>query len=268
MLMDLIPQVSKVFSLIQQQEKQHQMLPCTFTRESMALLTRNAFTTFRPFNRLYCSHCKIQGHLLEDCFKAGNATPSICSNCYMSGHLTEKCYKLVGYLFGHKLHNKGRRPNVYTSQSNMIVAEDFSKNQIDKMNLILNQQKKILQLLHEKHKPADIYPFMAHNSTISMANFTSLPSMFGITTYLSTYSHICFDINNVPQIIDIGAIDHIICNTIFLYNVKLPNGLEVPVMHIGIVKLSKLITIESVLCVPLFAFNLFVAPALTKNISC
>jgi hypothetical protein len=71
MLMDPIPQVSKVFSLIQQQEKQHQMLPCTFTCESMALLTRNAFTTFRPFNRPYCLHCKIQGHLLEDVSKQG-----------------------------------------------------------------------------------------------------------------------------------------------------------------------------------------------------
>lgn len=75
---------------------------------------------------------------LGGCFKAGNATAPICSNCYMSGHLAEKCYKLVGYHFGHKLHNKGRRPNMYISQSNMIVVEDFPKNQIDKMNLISN----------------------------------------------------------------------------------------------------------------------------------
>lgn len=137
----------------------------------------------------------------------------------MSGHLAAKCYKLVGYHFGHKLHNKGRRPNMYISQSNMIVVEDFLKNQIDKMNLISNQYKKILQLLHEKHKPADIHPFMAHNSTISMANFISLPSMSGITTYLSIYSHICFDINNVPWIIDIGATDHIICSTTFFIKI-------------------------------------------------
>jgi hypothetical protein len=144
MLMDLIPQVSKVFSLIQQQKEQHQMLPCTSTPESMALLTKNTSTIFRPFNRPYCPHCKIQGHLLEDCFKVGNATPPTCSHCHMSGHSAEKCYNLVRHPPSHKLHNKGRRPNMHTRQSNMIVAKDFPKNQIDKMNLILNQYKKIL----------------------------------------------------------------------------------------------------------------------------
>jgi hypothetical protein len=186
----------------------------------------------------------------------------------MSGHLAEKCYKLVGYPPGHKLHNKGRRPNIHARQSNVIVGEDFPKNQVDKMNLISNQYQKILQLLHEKQNPADTHP--------PMANFTSLPSMSGITTCLSTYSHKSFDINNVPWIIDTGATDHMICNTVFFttvtatvsYNVKLPNGQEVPVTHIGTVKLSTLITLENVLCVPSFTFNLLSAPTLTRNVSC
>jgi len=100
--------------------------------------------------------------------------------------------------------------------------------------------------------------------------------MSGITTCLSTYSHKCFDINNVPWIIGTGVTNHMICSTIFFqkittivsYNVKLPNGQEVPVTHIDTVKLSKLITLENVLCVPSFAFNILSAPTLTKNVSC
>ena len=51
------------------------------------------------------------------------------------------------------------------------------------------------------------------------------------------------------------------------YNVKLSNGQEVPITHISIIKLSKLITLENVLCVLSFAFNLIIAPTLAKNVS-
>ncbi|KAF9684635.1 hypothetical protein SADUNF_Sadunf04G0139100 [Salix dunnii] len=168
MLMDPIPQVSKVFSLVQQQEKQHQMLLSTSAPDSMVLFTRNVSTPFKPFSKTYCSYCKIQGHSIEDCFKLGNSKPPICSHCNLSGHLAEKCYKLVGYPPGHKLYNRGKRPGVHTRQTNMVVAEDFPKNHVDKMDLISNQYQNILKLLHEKHSPVPNMP---------MANTTSLPSM-------------------------------------------------------------------------------------------
>jgi hypothetical protein len=177
------------------------MLLGTFTPDSMALFTRNTFTNFKIFNRPYCPHCKIQGHSLEDCFKAGNAKPPVCSHCNMSGHLAEKCFKLVVYPPGHKLYNKGKRPNIHTRQANMIIAEDFPKNHVDKMDLIPNQFQKILQLLHEKHNSADTHFSIAPNSTVPMANVansTNLPSMSGIATCLSTSAHKVFDITNVP----------------------------------------------------------------------
>uniref|UniRef100_A0A6N2LXX9 CCHC-type domain-containing protein n=1 Tax=Salix viminalis TaxID=40686 RepID=A0A6N2LXX9_SALVM len=169
MLMDPIPQVSKVFSLVQQQEKQHQMLLGTSASDSMALLSRNMSTNFKPFNRPYCHHSKIQGHALEDCFKEGNAKPPTCSHCNQNGHLAEKCYKLLGYPPGHKLYNRVKRPNIHTRQTNMVAAEDFSKNHTEKMDLISTQYQKILQLLHEKHNPTTNTHFsMASNPTSSI----------------------------------------------------------------------------------------------------
>ncbi|KAA8544944.1 hypothetical protein F0562_019661 [Nyssa sinensis] len=58
--------------------------------------------------RPYCTHCKIQGHTLENCFKVGNATPPLCTHCNMSSHSVEKCYKLNGYPPSHKLHGKNK----------------------------------------------------------------------------------------------------------------------------------------------------------------
>lgn len=56
----------------------------------------------------YCSHCKIPGHVLENCFKAGNAKPPTCSHCDMIGHTKDQCYKLHRYPPGHKLRGKGK----------------------------------------------------------------------------------------------------------------------------------------------------------------
>ncbi|KAB5573646.1 hypothetical protein DKX38_000840 [Salix brachista] len=198
MLMDPIPQVSKVFSLVQQQEKQHQMLLNTPAIESMALFAKNASAPFKPFSRTYCPHCKIQGHSVEDCFKLGNSKPPICSHCNMSGHLAEKCYKLVGYPPGHKLYNRGRRPGGNTRQTNMVIAEGVPKNHVDKMDLISNQYQKILKLLHENHTPVP---------TMSMANTSNLPSMSGIATCLSTYAHKSFDLGGKRVgIVGLGSI--------------------------------------------------------------
>lgn len=193
------------------------MLSCTPTPKSMALFTRNASISFRPFSISYCPYYKIQGHLLEDCFKAGNEKPLTCSHCYMSGHLVEKCYKLMGQPSSHKLYNKVKRSNVHASQSNMIVIEDFSKNHTDKMTLIPNQYQKILQFFHEKHNLADTYSPMPYNSTTPFINYTSLTSMSGIATCLSTYTHNFFVITNVYWIINTEVTHRMICSTIVFY---------------------------------------------------
>ncbi|KAK6920191.1 Retrotransposon Copia-like, N-terminal [Dillenia turbinata] len=102
MLLDPLPTVNKVFSMIQQQEIQHKLGTNIPMVESMALITRRGHVDGKSNykhsisakqNRPYCTFYKTSGHTLEICFKAGNADPPTCTHCNMKGHLTKKCYR-------------------------------------------------------------------------------------------------------------------------------------------------------------------------------
>ncbi|KAF5464205.1 hypothetical protein F2P56_014299 [Juglans regia] len=99
MMIDPIPSVNKVFSLIQLQEQHHQIISAFPNPESMALAT----------------HCRIQGHTLETCFKVGNAQVPSYTHCKQIGHVAEKCYKLHGYPPSHKFY-KGKNVGSYVNQ--------------------------------------------------------------------------------------------------------------------------------------------------------
>ena len=74
-------------------------------------------------------------------------------------------------------------------------------------------------------------------------------------------------------VIDIGAIDHIVCSMHLLTSfmeishtmVELPNGEFALVTLVGTIKVSSYITLTNVLCVPSFSFNLLFVSALTHS---
>lgn len=101
-LLSLSP-LNHVFSIIQQQECQHFMLHQSTIPDLMAILAKTNFQSPKPTQKYsqsptqksvhpYCTHCKIQGHLIENCFKLGNATPPLCSHCNLSSHSIDKCF--------------------------------------------------------------------------------------------------------------------------------------------------------------------------------
>lgn len=82
MLIDHLPLVKKVFSYIQQQKRQRQIVSNAPGLDFVALATRKSFGNFQIANKSpitgrrdkpYCTYCKITGHMFENCFKAGNA---------------------------------------------------------------------------------------------------------------------------------------------------------------------------------------------------
>ncbi|KAG6621237.1 hypothetical protein I3842_Q027100, partial [Carya illinoinensis] len=92
MLLDPLPPVTKVFSLIHQQEKQHQLISTIPSPDSIALAIK------KPYPPTTTSH------------PSGNAKAPICSHCHLSGHKADKCYKLHGYLLGYKFFSKSPSP--------------------------------------------------------------------------------------------------------------------------------------------------------------
>jgi len=89
----------------------------------------------------------------------------------------------------------------------------------------------------------------------------------GMATCFSRSTHSSHPTHISPWIIDTGVTDHMICCTSLFtsitatitYQVKLPNGQDVPVTHIGVVRLSEHLVLTHVLCVPSFNFNLLSA---------
>ncbi|KAB5574005.1 hypothetical protein DKX38_001199 [Salix brachista] len=153
MLIEPLPSINKVFSLIQQQEQHHHLTNNTPSCESMALASKYVNAPFKASSinftrkeRPYYQHCHIQGHTLENCYKAGNVEPPVCSNCNASGHVIEKCYKIHGYPPGHKLYKEkvagsfANQVDVSTSPNRKEVSEEklvFTKEQYRHlMNLI------------------------------------------------------------------------------------------------------------------------------------
>ncbi|KAF9687565.1 hypothetical protein SADUNF_Sadunf02G0106600 [Salix dunnii] len=69
MLLDPLPSLNRVFSMIQQQERQHLMIPSIKTPDLMAMMAKPNFTFSKNFsrttsqktNRPYCSYCKLPG---------------------------------------------------------------------------------------------------------------------------------------------------------------------------------------------------------------
>ncbi|XP_077242594.1 uncharacterized protein LOC143883120 [Tasmannia lanceolata] len=89
LLMDPLPPLNKAYSLVLQEEKQHEITASIPTTEAAALIA-NAVTRSSSIgtrnNRKECSTCE---------------------HCGLVGHIKARCYKLIGYPLGHRLHKSG-----------------------------------------------------------------------------------------------------------------------------------------------------------------
>ena len=122
LLMDPIPSLGKVFSLLLQDEKQRKVGKKN-TIESSALAVK-ANGSSKSFN------------------KAKSGRPQ-CTHCGVLGHVADKCYKLHGYPPGYKFKNKGSQATPF---ANNVIAINASLD--ESVNLTRLEYQQLLRLLN------------------------------------------------------------------------------------------------------------------------
>ncbi|XP_077234197.1 uncharacterized protein LOC143876374 [Tasmannia lanceolata] len=199
LLMNPLPSLNRVYSLVLQEEKQREITTSPIT-EAAALLANaaNRSTTNRP-DRPTCEHCG------------------------WVGHTKARCYKLIGYPPGHRLHKSGRAPSKQGSGNN-DATRGFQKdkkppecNQSMGPSFTHDQFNEILSLLHSgKSQPTANF---AGKSICCTSN--SDPHSWIIDTGASDH------MISSPTLLHSSSI-----NTSSL-PVNLPNGTVAPISHIG-----------------------------------
>ena len=262
-MMEPIPSIDKAFSLVIQEERQRALgFNTGISVESTALAVKNQGSNQSGKN--------FKGN-------AGKGRPT-CSHCGKIGHFMEKCYQLVSYPPGYKQKNKVAMANQVTLDSESTHSE--GAHQINSFPFTSEQCQQLLSLLSSQASTsASNDAIQSTNSALSSISHDFLQdsnclnmkqSIFAVNPANKTTN------NEETWVLDIGAIDHII-HSITLFTkitssvtsfVQLPNGEQVTVTHIGTIQITPTLTLENVLCVPAFTFNLISMSKLTKSLSC
>ncbi|XP_075646331.1 uncharacterized protein LOC142617361 [Castanea sativa] len=244
LLMDLIPSVDKVYSLLIQDQKQR------------SIGQGSSKGPFVESTALAAAKTMIHG---SKSFKRGKERPT-CSHYGLLGHTIEKCYRIHGYPPGYK--TKALANQVLSLDS---VQESATATTSSPFPFTLEQCQKLLAMIGGSD--AQTNPIaMAKNVSLNQASTSQSTPLAGNLKH-SIFSAKLVNrtaFGNSTWVMDTGASDHIICFVSFFQTYTtvancvavLPNGELAHVTHIGTVKLSNFLILEHVLCVPSFSFNL------------
>jgi len=272
LLMDPLPPINKVFSLVVQHERQKEISGSlsSMSHNTAALIAKTSPSqpaSSRPAAGNFTRYGKSSSSFRKD-------RPT-CSHCGVYGHTMEKCYRLHGFPPGFKF-TKGKNEadthsaNQVSESESPSVTLPIIQEQIQQLFAMIKPRTEGVSSVNQvgppqnhlvRHMSGKIFTSVNHSQFSQHSVFSSISS-FQVASQLV----------NHPWIIDTGATDHMVCSISFLTtitsviskSVKLPNGQFASVTHIGTVKISASLTLTNVLCVPSFSFNLISASQLTK----
>jgi hypothetical protein len=281
LLMDPLPPINKVFSLVVQHERQKEI------SGSLSTMNNNASTLFTKGPSISPSPPSYHRPTASSSNPRTGKPNTIskdrptCTHCGVYGHTVEKCYKLHGFLPGFKL-TKGQSTAEHHSAHQVSDADSST----DALPIIQEQIQQLFALI--KSNNPDVVSSVNQVTMPSnrlVANMSS--NLFTCSASLHNYSHhsvfssistfqVASRLVNQLWIIDTGATDHMVCSLSFFTTittttskfVKLPNGQLASVTHICTVRIFASLILTDVLCVPSFSFNLISSSKLTKVFSC
>jgi hypothetical protein len=274
LLIDPLPPMNKVFSLLLQEERQREISSSVgyFNHNTAALASKAISNTPSRFSK-----------------PAMRKDRPICTHCGIPGHIVEKCYKLHGYPPGFKF-TRTRTPQQAVHSANQVQELEHPSSFTPPFSITQEQCQKLLALINPSASASDTAS--AHQVCVSPANQDHLFSKMTGNHFVNSVEflnikHSVFysshalkaaseNFQHSSWIIDTGATDHMV-NSISYFTtisvvesryVKLPNGQLALITHIGTVRISQELTLHDVLCVPSFSFNLISVSKLIQTLHC
>lgn len=227
LLMNPIPAITKVFSLIIQEERQR--------------IAGNSISP-PPTDQVTLLAAEASKKQNNTRFRRNDNQRPFCSHCNIRGHTVDKCYKLHGYPPRYKFRNSENDVNPKPVEGNVVAqpqANFFS-------SLNQSQYNQLIEILNTHLHAAKTEPIAAASSTVHVAG-------------------ICSDtFNSNTWILDSGASRHICHQRELFHNWRRVHGVTVilpttycmSVEFIGDIRLSEQLLLQDVLFVPQFTYNL------------
>lgn len=242
LLMNSLPLIDQVFSLVAQEEHQRTINNMTASVDSIGLLAPAEYPRRAAPSNTY------------DRYRRKKSQRPICTHCGAKGHIIERCYKLHGFPPGY------RQGNYTLANKGKTMAESGAK----------GSQNAFLEILTTEQY-SQLVTMLQPNLQSPKTNIEESGATTGTTHVAGT----CY--NNFVKAYDSWVIDscatiHICYNwTLFhdiqpTYNIYIvfPTQSCFMVEYIGSVKLSSDIVLTEVLYVPTFTYKLLSVSALMR----
>jgi hypothetical protein len=268
MMMEPLPPIHKVFSLVLQQERN---LPIFNNVDSqnevgaMAMQVQPTGSDSHPSkNSNFSSGNRGRGRGRGN-FGRGQYSTRYCTHCGGNNHVIDTCFVKHGFPPGYK--SKGAQTNNeksvnLASATNSDPSPVSSSSMVSSLNELQGQFKQFLNLFQQQAAP---------NSTPASVNsIVSNPVALNVTSSPTYGKHF------VTWVLDSGATDHITHSMQYFISyhhiksvpISLPNGNKVCANIAGSIQISPHIIIDNVLFVPQFNINLISVQRLAKSLDC
>ncbi|WVY96778.1 hypothetical protein V8G54_028929 [Vigna mungo] len=222
LLLDPIPPISKIFSLVIQQERQ------LMNDHITASVTTTPFPSSTPTS-VTCNYCNKVGHQENTCFKkhgfpnqehktvktTNNNSRKVCTYCHRNGHTIDICFKKHGYPPGHKFSTKsGQVHNVISSTNadNQLKSLDTERSSLETIQLTPQQYQILAELFKQSttnNSNVHINQVGTVSTNLSPGNIVSISQMHSSNIWL----------------LDSGATDHDIYSQEKIGLIRHHNGL-------------------------------------------
>lgn len=206
-----------------------------------------------------------------------------CTYCGKTGHVYDDCFRLIGFPDDFKF-TKTKNPQNLAKGNAVIAGEEadaFSRNHEDSRN-ISNPQfptRENYNQFMSKEQYSNLVDQVRMDVRNNQGTYSGAPiNANAVAGTILKYSRSCFTVHNSRTwIIDLGASEHMCFDSKSFISLiplslplhlSLPNSFKLNVTHAGSVRILPNLTIDNVLYVPEFTYNLLSVHKLANHLNC